>query len=54
MKFSMNRLKEPSTWAAIATLSMLFGLDAEKANQFAAAGAALAAVVAVILPAKGN
>ncbi|HTM83284.1 hypothetical protein [Asticcacaulis sp.] len=54
MKFSVNRLKEPSTWAAIAVLATVFGLDPEKANQFATAGAALAAMIAMVMPAKGN
>lgn len=54
MKFSANRLKEPSTWAAIAVLATLFGLDTEQANNIATAGAALAAVIAAILPARGN
>lgn len=54
MKFSINRLKEPSTWAAIAVLATLFGLDNQQADQIASAGAALAAIVAVLMPARGN
>lgn len=32
MKNLFNRFKEPSTWAALAALSMLFGVKPETAN----------------------
>jgi hypothetical protein len=54
MKFSANRLKEPSTWAAIATISMLFGVTDQVAEQLSVAGATLAAVVAIFLPGSGG
>ena len=50
MKFSANRLKEPSTWAAIATLSMLFGVTDQVAEQLSIAGATIASIVAIFMP----
>lgn len=50
MKFSTNRLKEPSTWAALGTLALVFGATDQVAEQIATAGATIAALIAVFLP----
>lgn len=50
MKNVLKRLKEPSTWAGIAGLAVLFGVDPVKANIVVEAVAAVAAGLAVILP----
>jgi len=50
MKKIINRLKEPSTWAGIAGLAVLFGVDPIKANVLVEAVAAVAAGLAVLLP----
>lgn len=50
MKNVLKRLKEPSTWAGIAGLAVLFGVDPIKANIVVEAVAAVAAGLAVILP----
>jgi hypothetical protein len=50
MKNVLKRLKEPSTWAGIAGLAVLFGLDPIKANIMLEAVGAVAAGLAVILP----
>lgn len=50
MKNVIKRLKEPSTWAGIAGLAVLFGVDPIKANIVVEAVAAVAAGLAVLLP----
>jgi hypothetical protein len=50
MKFSVNRLKEPSTWAAIGTLALVFGATDQLAEHIATAGATVAALIAVFMP----
>ncbi|WP_314434601.1 hypothetical protein [Massilia timonae] len=50
MKNVLKRLKEPSTWAGIAGLAVLFGVDPIKANVVVEAVAAVAAGLAVLLP----
>ena len=37
MRKFLDRIKEPSTWAALAALSMLFGVKQETANAVVAA-----------------
>lgn len=49
-KTILARLGERSTWAGLAALAVLFGVDAVKANMVAEAAAGLAAAAAVILP----
>lgn len=46
----LKRLKEPSTWAGIAGLAVLFGVDPYKANVIVEAVGAVAAGLAVLLP----
>lgn len=50
MKNILNRLKERSTWAGLAALAVLFGVDAVKANMVAEAVTGLLAAAAVVLP----
>lgn len=50
----MNRLREPSTWAGLAALSVLFGINPETANVIAQAAGAVAAAVAVLLPERAT
>lgn len=52
MKSVFKRLKEPSTWAGIAGLAVLFGVDPEKANLIVQAIGGVAAALAVIIPEK--
>jgi hypothetical protein len=52
MNNAINRLKEPSTWAGLAVLASLFGVNVAQ-DQFAAvsqAGAAIAGLLAVFIP----
>ncbi|MFC4932944.1 hypothetical protein [Massilia sp. GCM10023247] len=49
-KTILKRLNERSTWAGLAALAVLFGVDAVKANMVAEAMAGLAAAAAVIIP----
>lgn len=49
MKFSINRLKEPSTWAAVAALCLVFGMNDEDAKTLSSAGAAIASLVAMLM-----
>lgn len=50
MKNVLKRLKEPSTWAGLAALSVLFGVDPVKADAVAQGLGTLAALAAVVLP----
>lgn len=50
MKNVLKRLKEPSTWAGIAGLAVLFGVDPVKADIIVQAVGAVAAGLAVLLP----
>ena len=50
MKKVFSRMKEPSTWAGLAALSVLFGVDPEKANAVVQGVGVLAGAVAVLLP----
>ena len=43
--WALNRAKEPSTWAGLAGLAVVFGVTAE---QWSMVGAAIAAVAAAI------
>jgi phage shock protein PspC (stress-responsive transcriptional regulator) len=46
----LKRLKEPSTWAGIAGLAVLFGVDPVKINAITTAAVAVASGVAIVLP----
>lgn len=50
MKTMMNRLRQPSTWAGLSALGLLFGLNAEQVDTLAGAGVAVASALAVFLP----
>ena len=46
----LQRFREPSTWAGLAALGLLCGIDPGKVDAVAQAGAAIAAAAAVLLP----
>lgn len=48
----INRLKEPSSWAGIASLVVLFGVPASTAQTVVQAVGAVAAAAAIFLPEK--
>lgn len=50
----IGRLKEPSTWAGLAGLLAVFGLQVEQAQAVASVGSALAGALAVFLPERGR
>lgn len=54
MKKIVNRLREPSTWAGLSALLMLFGLNVEQAGALGQAGAAIAGAAAVFLHEGGG
>lgn len=49
MKQAFSRLKEPSTWAGLSALFVVFGLSVEQAAAVANVGAALAGAAAVFV-----
>lgn len=48
----VNRLKEPSSWAGIASLIVLFGVPANTVQVVVQAVGAVAAAAAVLMPEK--
>ena len=48
----IKRLREPSSWAGLAALGVLFGMTAEQVQSLAGAGVAIAGALAVFLPEK--
>lgn len=52
MKPNLSLLREPSTWAGMAGLFIMLGLNVEQAQGIANAGAAVAAALAVFIPEK--
>ena len=52
MRYILNRLKEPQTYAGLVMLASVVGLHVspELAQQFAAAGAAVAGLILTVLP----
>ena len=54
MKALLNRLKEASSWAGVAILGGLLGLEAEESNIIWQVITAVAAAVAIFLPEKGE
>lgn len=51
---NFSRLKEPSTFAGLSALALLFGASVEQAQAAAHVLAALAGAAAVFLPEKKN
>lgn len=49
-----KRLKEPSTWAGLAGLAVLFGTSVEEASAVAHAVGAVAGLVAVFMPERAE
>ena len=49
-----QRLKEPSTWAGLAGLAVLFGASVEEASAVAHAVGAVAGLVAVFMPERAQ
>lgn len=45
----LDRIKEPSTWAGLSALLMLFGVNVEAASMVANAIAAVAGAAAVVM-----
>jgi hypothetical protein len=55
MKQILNRLKEPSTWAAFGGLALTAGVSTEDWVQYSALGAAVAAfVLGIVFAEKGD
>ena len=56
VQYVLSRLKEPSTWAAIATVAVGLGItiDAELVQAICTAGAAIAAVLAILIKEVGT
>jgi hypothetical protein len=50
LKTIFNRLKEPSTWAGLAGLAILFGVDPVKINAITTAAVAVGSSAAIFLP----
>lgn len=50
MHYFLKRLKEPSSWAGLAALAVLFGVPAETANVVVQAVGAVAGAAAVLIP----
>ena len=55
MKAILNRLKEPSTWAAFGGIALSLGVSSEDWVQQSALGVAVAAfVLGILTPEKGD
>jgi ABC-type uncharacterized transport system permease subunit len=54
MQKIIKRIREPSTWAGLAAIAILFGIEPEKANTIAQAVGVVAGAVAVMLPEKAG
>lgn len=54
MKFIINRLKEPSTWAGVSALGVLVGVPPGTLDLVAQVGVGLAGLLAIALKDKGN
>jgi hypothetical protein len=52
MKFFLQRLTEPSTWAGLAALGAIFGIDPAKVQTIGGAAVAVAGAAAVFMPEK--
>ncbi len=53
-KYILDRLREPSTWAGIAALGAVFGIEAVIINSVAQAVMGVAGVAAILLKEQGN
>jgi len=51
---NLSRLKEPSTFAGLSAIALLFGASVEQAQAVAHVVAALAGAAAVFMPEKKN
>jgi hypothetical protein len=54
MKKIMSRLREPSTWAGLSAIGLLFGVPVGSLDLIAQAGIAIAGAAAVLLPESEN
>lgn len=54
MKFIINRLKEPSTWAGLSALGVLFGVPPGTLDLIAQVGIGAGGLLAIALKDKGN
>jgi hypothetical protein len=52
MNLILDRVREPSTWAGVGVILALFGVDSEMSGALTDAGAAFAALLAIILREK--
>ncbi len=52
MTLFLNRLREPSTWAGLSALGVLFGLNATEVESITGVVIALSGAAAVFLPEK--
>ena len=52
LNFIINRMKEPSTWAGIAALGVLFGLPEGTVQALGQVVGGVAALAAIVLPEK--
>lgn len=54
MKFIINRLREPSTWAGLSALGVLFGVPPGTLDLIAQVGVGAAGLLAIALKDGGN
>ena len=54
MKYFFERLKEPSTWAGLAAIGSMFGVDPNSVQTVGGAAVAVAAALAIFVPEKGE
>jgi len=54
MKAILNRLKEPSTWAGIGALAVVFGVPAVQVDAAVQIAVAVSGALAVMLPEAGG
>lgn len=53
-QYLIARFREPSTWAAISTLMVAFGLRPELINEIQGIGIAVATLAAILLPERNQ
>lgn len=53
MKFLIDRLKEPSTWAGLSVAMAMFGLSVSQ-EELAVVGAGIGAVLAIFMRERGE
>jgi hypothetical protein len=54
LKTILKRIKEPSTWAGLAALGLIFGLPPGTVEALGQVLGGVAALAAIALPEKGN